>query len=215
MVKEQLTQKEKQERKSYYAFKDAFEEFWSKNIPSLIPKHVIVLSKKVSQTKYSVIAYNQKYHCLCIYLNQKIFPDLKKKTIILTAKRMALKLYLISIGRQNEIDETSKAYAMLAKKYYLWNYGPYPETPQKWYVYSCSICGNNLAVFAKPLPTKNDLVHRKTPPHTRSLKDTSVFGGSAHQGTYAFKGHIELSNPELQKVLFTMNKINIFEEGEK
>ena len=211
--KDQRTLEEKQQRKCYLYFKDCFYDFYFNKLKQRDSNIMFAFNKKVDKlNKYATFGYNKRYHSLMIYLNFKL-ADEKKDLTKLTAQRMAIKIYLYKHNRP--YNELSPDYLALSKKFYLWNYGNLPETPQKHYIYKCSICGQPMAVFEKKLPNNNTLIgSTKTPWHNNKFIDASQsfdnHGGKVHQGNYAFSGYDELTNSELQKVLLIMQRSDEF-----
>lgn len=161
-----------------------------------------IYDKLKKENKFADIGYNRWEDALQVDINPKLMEQ-KKSIIEETGMRMALKMHLMLLGK--DPNETSEDYRKLAKILHLWNYGPYPETPQKWHVYSCSRCGRHLLVYSKKLPDKDPIINAKTIWHNKVSNDYST--QSAHQGRYAYSGRIELTNWELQELLHNMSVI--------
>lgn len=203
--KDQRTLQEKQQKKCYDHFVESFYEFYNKKLKQNARDVMFAFNKKVDKlNKYAIIGFNKKYNSIMVYINLKLVDEPKSLTE-LTAKRMATKVFLFK--NHLPYGELDKEYLMLANKFHLWNYGKYAETPQKWHVYKCSICGTPMAVFPQRLPNNNELTkNQKTPWHNKQLVNAYESSSKVHQGNYAYSGYEELTNDELQKILLIMKR---------
>lgn len=211
--KDLRTLKEKAEKRTFDYFKEEFYKFYIIKLFQQQKDVMFAYSKAVEKAdKYAYFNFNKKYKSLMVYLNFHLVDE-PRTLIKLTAQRMALKISLYKQGYK--FSEMSPEYLAGCQQFKLWNYGPYPETPQKWHVYKCALCGRNMAVFPKKLPNNNELTSgkMKTPWHKKSLTNTAETGGKPHQGNYAYAGNLELKNSELQEILYIMQKSNEFTKG--
>ena len=201
--KDLRTLKQKAQKRTYDYFIEEFYKFYIMKALQSTKDVMFAYNKKVDKSNvYAYFNVNQRYGSLMVYLNFKLVDE-PKSLVKLTAQRMALKIALFKSG--HHFEEMSKDYLAASKHFHIWNYGPYPETPQKWAVYKCAICGRNMAVFTKRLPNNNELTNSMmTPWHTKSLSSENT--AIPHQGHYAFSGNLELKNSELQEILYIMHK---------
>lgn len=196
------TQKEKDEQKLTLRVKENFDKLFYGEFSHRERVIFSIYDKLKLQKKFASISFNRLEDSLQVDINPQLMKQ-KPQVIDETGKRMAIKMHLMLINKDPE--ETSEDYKRLAYTLHIWNYGPYPETPQKWHVYSCSRCGRKLLVYSKKLPEKSPVINAKTIWHNKVSRDD--FSGNAHQGRYAYSGRIELNNQELQEILHNMKVI--------
>lgn len=197
------TDKERKQKRIYDFFVDEFYAFYLGDLEMKQKDVLFAYNKKVKEKQvWAYIDFNERYGSIMVYLNFDLVEE-NKKLITLTAKRMALKVYFYKLGKP--FNETNEDYMNMAHHFYLWNYGGFPETPQKHHIYKCTICGTPMAVFPDRLPLNNELTSTmKTPWHNKSM--SSEVGGKPHQGGYAYAGNEEITNAELQKILTIMKE---------
>lgn len=201
MAKPKRTQKEKLELKLVQGVADPFYVMFRDEF-KLNERIVFSVYDKLKKLgKFADVSYNNYEQAFQVDINPKLM-DQRPAIIEETGKRMAIKMMLLLEGK--DPSETSNEYRKLSAIYHLWNYGPYPETPHKWHIYSCSRCNRRLLVYSKRLPDKSPLVNAKTIWHKRNPRSETE---QPHQGRYAYSGVQELQNWELQELLHYMDVI--------
>lgn len=174
-----------------------------------------IFDKLKERERYIDISYSHTQNCFQIDINP-ILADEDKITIQQNGKRAAVKLYLLE--HKLPTADSSLSYQRYAKIFHLWLYSRtfrdkkdgklkafnYPETPHKWHVYSCSVCGRKMLVYSKKQNEKSGITQYDTVWHKRNSNNESE---KPHQGKYAYSGVQELKNWELQSIKFTMQTI--------
>lgn len=195
------TQKEKDEQKLTTLIRESFNKVFYHDFSHKERVIIAIYDALKKQGKFATISYNNWEDALQVDINPKLLDE-KKEIIQETGIRMAIKMHLFLIGKDPE--ETSEDYRKMSALYHVWNYGPYPESPQLWHVYGCSRCGKHLLVYSKKLPEKSPVVNSKTIWHKKNPNSESE---KSHQGRYAYQGKILLENWELQEILHYMDVI--------
>lgn len=207
-------EKERKEANMVRTFAAAFNSIYKDHFGIYNRVLFAVFDKLKEREKYIDISLSPTENCFQIDINP-ILVDEDKITIQQNGKRAAVKLYLLQ--HKQPTSDSSLAYQRYAKMFHLWLYSRtfktpdgktmafnYPETPHKWHVYSCSVCGRPMLVYAQKQKSNYGVLHYDTVWHKKnSNSDTE----KPHQGKYAYSGVQLLKNWEMQSIKFTMQQI--------